>query len=126
MGRLLRRLKLAVLIVSLFALSACAGNQLIMSGSTMDAIGRSFVTTANLYNSLHDAGKISDDEYRTFAKFAKQFQIVYPIAVDTWKALERNPDMVSNEIDMISGTFTTLKNKLVEFYSAGLAKLEVE
>ena len=126
MGRLFRRLKLFVLVVSLFALSACAGNQLAVSGAVIDTIGRSFVTTTNLYNDLHNAGKVTDEEYRTYAKFAKQFKLIYPIAVDTWKALERNPEIVSDEIDSLTNTFNILKDKLIEFTTAGLAKLNEE
>ena len=127
MGRFGRRIKLAFAILALFALSACAGNQLVMSGTALDTIGRSFVTTANLYNQLHDGGKVTDDEYRRFAVFAKQFQVIYPIAVDAWKAIELDPDVVNaEEVDALTDKFLDLKQRLIEFYSNGLSKLEVQ
>ncbi len=51
-------------LVLMVGLAACATNQLVVSGGILDSIGNTFVTTSNLYNSLHDAGKISDEDYR--------------------------------------------------------------
>ena len=128
MGRRFRtRIKLYFAIAALFLLSACAGNQLAMSGSALDTIGRSFVTTANLYNSLHEVGKITDDEYRAFAVFANQFKAIYPVAVDTWKAVENNPELgESEQTETLTNQILKLKQQLIEYYSFGLGKLEVQ
>ncbi|KKM92959.1 hypothetical protein LCGC14_1213230 [marine sediment metagenome] len=127
MGRLGRRIKLTFAIAALFLLSACAGNQLVMSGTALDTIGQSFVTTANLYNSLHDAGKITDDEYRAFAVFAKQFKVIYPVAVDTWKAVESNPELAEGkQAETLTNQILKLKQQLIEYYSFSLGKLEVQ
>ena len=127
MGRLGRRIKLYFTILALFVLAGCAGNQLILSGTALDTIGKSFVTTANLYNSLHDAGKITDDEYRAFAVFAKQFKVIYPVAVDTWKAVESNPELVKDEqTETLTNQILKLKQQLIEYYSFSLGKLEVQ
>ncbi len=127
MGRLGRRIKLAFAILALFALSACAGNQLVMSGTVLDTIGQSFVTTANLYNSLHDAGKITDDEYRAFAVFARQFKVIYPVAVDTWQAIKENPELAESEqTETLTNQILKLKQQLIEYYSFSLGKLEVQ
>ena len=127
MGRFGRRIKLWFAIVALFALAGCAGNQLVMSGTALDTIGRSFVTTANLYNSLHDAGKITDDEYRAFAVFAKQFKVIFPVAVDTWKAVESNPELAEDEqTETLTNQILKLKQQLIEYYSFSLGKLEVQ
>ncbi|KKK78180.1 hypothetical protein LCGC14_2846150 [marine sediment metagenome] len=127
MGRLGRRIKLWFAIITLFTLSACAGNQLILSGTALDTIGQSFITTANLYNSLHDAGKITDDEYRAFAVFAKQFKVIYPVAVDTWKAVESNPKLAEGEqAETLTDQILKLKQQLIEYYSFSLGKLEVQ
>ena len=127
MGRFGRRIKLAFAILALFALSACAGNQLVMSGTALDTIGQSFITTANLYNSLHDAGKITDDEYRAFAAFAKQFKVIYPVAVDTWKAVESNPELAEGEqAETLTNQILKLKQQLIEYYAYSLGKLEVQ
>ena len=127
MGRFGRRIKTLVAAIALLVLAGCAGNSLIISGEALDVMGRSFVTTANLYNRLHDGGKITDDEYRKFALFAKQFQVIYPVAVDTWEAVKT--DASSEEgIDVTSLTdkILKLKQQLIEFYSLGVSKLEVQ
>ena len=127
MGRFGRRIKLFFTIIALFTLSACAGNQLALSGSALDTMGRSFVTTANLYNSLHDAGKITDDEYRAFAVFAKQFKVIFPVAADTWKAVESNPELAEGEqTETLTNQILKLKQQLIEYYSFSLGKLEVQ
>ena len=127
MGRFGRRVKLAVVILALFALSACASNKLVLSGTALDAIGQSFVVTANLYNSLHEAGKITDDEYRAFAMFAKQFKVIYPVAVDTWQAVKENPELAENkQTETLTDQILKLKQRLIEYYSYSLGKLEVQ
>ncbi len=127
MGRFGRRIKLAFAILALFALSACAGNSLIISGSALDAVGRSFVVTANLYNKLHDAGKITDDEYRKFAVFATQFKVIYPVAVDTWKAVKDDASQESGvNVNSLTDKILKLKQTLIEFYAFGVGKLEVQ
>ena len=127
MGRFGRRIKLWFAIIALFALAGCAGNQLDLSGSALDTIGQSFVTTANLYNSLHDAGKITDDEYRAFAVFARQFKVIFPVAVDTWQAIESNPELAEDkQIETLTNQILKLKQQLIEYYSFSLGKLEVQ
>ncbi len=127
MGRLGRRIKLWFAIITLFALSACAGNQLILSGTALDTIGQSFITTANLYDSLHNAGKITDDEYRAFAVFANQFKVIYPVTVDTWQAIESNPELAESEqAETLTNQILKLKQQLIEYYSFSLGKLEVQ
>ena len=127
MGRLGRRIKLYFAIAALFVLAGCAGNQLAMSGSILHSMRQSFVSTANLYNQLHDAGKITDAEYRAFAAFATQFKVIYPVAVDTWNAIESNPELAKDEqagglIDQI----LKLKQELIEYYSLSVSRLEVQ
>ncbi len=51
-------------LVLMVGLVACAANQLVVSGGVLDSLGNTFVTTAELYNSLHSAGKIADEDYR--------------------------------------------------------------
>ena len=129
MGRFGRRIKTFVAAIALLVLAGCAGNSLIISGEALDVMGRSFVTTANLYNKLHDAGKITDDEYRKFAVFAKQFQVIYPVASATWKAVEKDGSTEGSgsfNIDSLTDQMLKLKQRLIEFYSLGVAKLEVQ
>ena len=130
MGRFKRfrtRIKLALVILALFALSACAGNQLVMLGSALDTIGKRFIITASLYNSLHDAGKITNDEYRAFAVFAKQFKAIYPIAEATWQAVESNPELAEGkQAETLTKRILKLKQQLIEYYSFSLGKLEVQ
>ena len=128
MGRLGRRIKMVFAVIALFVLAGCVGNSLIVSGEALDVMGRSFVTTANLYNSLHDAGKITDDEYRKFAVFAKQFQVIYPVAVDTWEAVRVDGSDETGDFNITSLTdkILKLKQQLIEFYALGVNKLEVQ
>ena len=127
MGRFGRRVKLAFVILALFALSACAGNQLVVSGAMLKGMSESFISTANLYNSLHDAGKITDAEYRAFAMFAKQFKVIYPVAVDTWKAVESNPELSEDkQTETLIDQILKLKKQLVEYYGFSIGRLEVQ
>ncbi len=127
MGRLERRIKTLVAAIALLVLAGCAGNSLIISGEALDVMGRSFVTTANLYNRLHDAGKITDDEYRKFAVFAKQFQVIYPVAVDTWEAVKTDASSEEgSDVTNLTDKILKLKQQLIEFYSLGVSKLEVQ
>ena len=127
MGRFGRRIKLWFAIIALFALASCAGNQLALSGAAIDAMGQTFITTANLYNALHTAGKITDDEYRVFAVFAKQFKVIFPVAVDTWQAIESNPELAEDEqTEALTDQILKLKQQLIEYYSFSLGKLEVQ
>ena len=127
MGRFGRRIKLWFAIIALFTLVGCAGNQLALSGAAVDAMGRTFITTANLYNALHTAGKITDDEYRAFAVFAKQFKVIYPVAVDTWQAIESNPELAEDkQTETLTDQILKLKQQLIEYYSFSLGKLEVQ
>ncbi len=127
MGRLGRRIKLWFAIIALFVLAGCAGNQLALSGAAINAMGQTFITTANLYNALHTAGKITDDEYRVFAVFAKQFKVIFPVAVDTWQAIESNPELAEDEqTEALTDQILKLKQQLIEYYSFSLGKLEVQ
>ena len=127
MGRFGRRVKLAVVILALFALSACAGNQLVVSGTMLKGMSKSFISTANLYNSLHDVGQITDAEYRAFAAFAKQFKVIYPVAVDTWKVIETNPELSEDkQTETLIDQILKLKKQLTEYYALSLDRLEVQ
>ncbi len=123
-GRIVRLFVAAVLALGL---SACAANQLAVSGGGLKAMGESFVTAANLYNKLHEAGRISDIDYRKWALFARQFQVIFPLAVDTWQAVEKSPELsTGKEVQDLTDRILAIKQKLIVFYSLALSKLEVQ
>jgi len=110
-----------VLGVVVASLAACGGGrQLVITGETLDSMGKQFVTTANMYNSLHDQGQITDDEYRAWAEFARYFKVVYPATVDMWQEAARQPDAEgTREIIRI---IQNMKNRLFEYYLQALSK----
>ncbi|KKL49407.1 hypothetical protein LCGC14_2315820 [marine sediment metagenome] len=126
MGQLRRGITtLFAALVLAVSLAACSANQLAVSGGALDAMGNTFVTTANLYNKLHDAGKISDSSYRKWASFAKQFKVIYPAAVETWQGLEKNPGD-SDEKQKFLEKVLAIKQTLLVFYAFALDNLEVQ
>jgi len=66
--------------------AACATPKTtLITGETILVMGQTFVDTADAYNRLHDQGIVSDEEYRDWAKFAKQFQATYRPLVNLYK-----------------------------------------
>lgn len=108
-----------------FTLAACSTNQLALSGSTLKAMGDSFVTTSDFYNRLYKAGKITKEDYRVWATFAKQFQPLYPLLVDAWKVIEANPEGFKGDAAKLEKQILSIKQKLLEFYAFAVDKLEV-
>ena len=74
----------------LFVLSVlfhgCSFGNVIMSGEVLDATGKEFVRTGELFNQLHSLGKVSDEDYRVWASFARRFKIIYKPVVNSWLA----------------------------------------
>jgi hypothetical protein len=74
-------------VVVLLLLAACATSTgFIVSGESLDAVGKSFVAVGQAYNRELDAQRISVDQYRSWSAFAKKFQAAYPSAVQLWKS----------------------------------------
>jgi len=110
-------------LVLLAFLVGCATTSLVQTGETIDAIGKQFVATANMYNTYHDAGLVTDDEYRTWATFARRFKAFYPQLVDSWMIFADTPD-AQGAVE-ISQQINTLKNQLLVFYLTAIQKGEL-
>lgn len=68
-------------------LAACATSTgFIVSGESLDAVGKAFVVTGQEYNKRLDAKTVTPEQYRHWAAFAKKFQTAYPAAVQMWKS----------------------------------------
>lgn len=80
--------QLAILFIIAFMLSGygCSNAKpFVVSGETLDAVGKQFISVANLYNTLLDTKQVSPETYKKWAAFAVHFKVAYPVAVSTWK-----------------------------------------
>lgn len=102
--------RLSVSFVCLLLLVACATKTqtLVVTGETLDAVGKQFVTTGQLYDQLLATNKITGDDYRVWANFAKTFKVVYPQAVQAWKTGKSTDDTLQ--------LLLNLKSQLLQFY----------
>jgi len=115
--------KIAIVVFLTFVLAGCATTSLVQTGETIDAIGKQFVATAQMYNTYHDAGLITDDEYRTWATFARRFKVFYPELVDSWMIFADKPDAAGAA--EIAQQINTLKSQLLVFYLTAIQKGEL-
>lgn len=53
----------------------------IEAGNTLDAVGRTFAQTYDLYNNAYLARKVPEEQYRRWVSWASDFQVAYPLAV---------------------------------------------
>jgi hypothetical protein len=87
-------------ILILVSLQACASfntrdKQLLISGTAMEAASNQFVQVGNMFNATYTAKQITADQYRPWAVFATHFKTAYPLAVDSWKAVNASGDVES-------------------------------
>jgi hypothetical protein len=83
--------QLAPLVLLLLALAvlmaACASQSgFVVTAESLNSLGNQFVAVGEAYNKALDAKKITPEEYRAWADFAKKFKTSYPIAVEGWKS----------------------------------------
>lgn len=62
------------------------------AGETLNEIGKQFRSTGDTYNNLRIQGKVTSVEYEQFAEFAKGFQALYPVAVQSYKDAQTAKD----------------------------------
>jgi len=115
--------KIAIVVVLGFVLSGCTTTSLVQTGETLDAIGKQFVATAQIYNTYYDAGLVTKEEYRTWAEFATLFKVYYPRLVDSWMIFADTPDAAGAA--EIAQQINTLKNQLLVFYLTAVQKGEL-
>lgn len=97
---------IAFLVVLLVLATACASQTgFIVTAESLDSLGKQFVAVGEAYNKALDAKKITVEEYRAWADFAKKFKTSYPIAVEGWKSGVRINDaaLQKSSVALISG-----------------------
>jgi len=84
-GQATRSSRVLPIILLAFLMACAMPRTTLITGETILVMGQTFVDTGNAYNQLHDQGIVSDEEYRDWAKFAKQFQATYRPLVNLYK-----------------------------------------
>lgn len=80
-------LALAAVLLTALVLTACSSiTPFVVSGESLDAAGKAFVQVGQTYNRELDAKRVTPEQYRDWAQFARKFQQVYPSAVQLWKS----------------------------------------
>lgn len=108
-----------VCLALLLGLAACNLSQWRISGEALDAVGQQFLTTGKLYDQLFEQGSLTPAEYRPWAVFAERFKLIYEPVVKSWLAARTNQEK-GDATDAI----LAIKNELLAFYLAALAKKE--
>ncbi len=114
-----RRMAPAMLVLCLSTAIACNLSTWRISGEALDAVGKQFLATGKMYDTLFDQGSISAVQYRPWAQFAERFKLVYEPAVKAWLAAQ-SQQQKGDAGDAI----LAIKNELLAFYIAALAKKE--
>lgn len=112
--RSLAVLALAGLILNGCALapqSVTAGRTWLAAGATLNEVGVQFRQTADLYNALYTARQINTTEYQRFVEFAKDFQALYPVAVQSYK-----DSLSAADAQKAIEAILALKSRLLAFY----------
>lgn len=113
-----RRMSPAMLILCL-GIAACNLNTWRISGEVLDAVGQQFLTTGKLFDQAFEQGSVSAQEYKQWANFAERFKLLYEPAVKSWLAA-KDQQQKGDAADAI----LAVKNELLSFYIAALAKKE--
>ena len=121
----MRRPQIAVLVLVAVLTTACAGltvgKSLIVSGESLDELGKAFVQTGRLYDDLLDRKIITVKDYRAWAEFANAFRDQYPNAVALWKLAKASRDEQGRiTIEKMVGG---LRSELMRFALSASAKL---
>jgi len=96
---------------------ACSTNAWLISGELLDATGKEFVKTGLLFDRLHTIGKISDDEYKTWAKFANRFKMIYAPAVNAWLKAQTVKDK-----QKAAAVISAVRTELLQFVIVSASK----
>lgn len=109
--------------VLLVVLTGCAP-ALVTTGEGLDALGRQFVAVGVHYNQLLDSRRITPEQYREWATFAREFQRVYPLAVDAWKTARLTEDAKAQQgleaaLGVLSARLTGLAVQAYEYAKGG-------
>ena len=77
---------IALLIIGLVLVACASQTGFVITAESLNSIGQQFVAVGTAYNQALDAKKITVEDYRAWAEFAKKFKTSYPIAVEGWKS----------------------------------------
>jgi hypothetical protein len=108
-----------MLVLCLTTAIACSMNTWRISGEALDAVGKQYLATGKIYDTLFEQGSISAADYRPWAVFAEKFKLVYEPAVKAWLAAQ-----TQQEKGDAGAMILAVKNELLSFYIAALAKKE--
>lgn len=83
-----------ILILALLVATGCASGRqaIVVSGESLDQLGKTFVATGKQWNDLYDAKLVTADQYREWATFATWFKVAYPETVKMWKTARASHD----------------------------------
>ncbi len=91
------------LLVGLLALvlAACATasrpDPLVFTGEALQAVGGKFLETAQLYDGLYRARKVTEPQYDAWRAFVPKFQQAHAAAFTTWKVAVATKDRAAAE-----------------------------
>ena len=121
----MRRRQISALILVAVLTTACAGltvgKSLIVSGESLDELGKAFVQTGRLYDELLDRRIITVEDYRAWANFANGFRDQYPNAVALWKLAKASRDEEGRI--QVETLIQSLRQQLVAFAVSAAGKL---
>jgi len=94
-------------LILLLTVYACSTSSWVISGELLDQTGKQFVKTGNLFNQLLSDGKVTVEEYRIWAAFARKFKLAYEPAVKAWLSAQTVDDK-QHAADVIAAVRTEL------------------
>lgn len=80
-------MRLALPLFLLLAAPACTNlTPYVVTGDSLVTVGNQFADLGEMMNRGLDAGKVTPEQYRTWAEFGRRFKVVYPATVNAWNA----------------------------------------
>lgn len=108
-------MRLSILALVLFSGCVSQKHVYIVTGESLKVLGNQAADTSEAFNKALDAGKVSKEEYRVWAEFAKRFKLFYPTAVDTWNAAQViNDNILAGQVGEAIGR---MASELLKFYA---------
>jgi len=112
-GQVARSSRAFPIILLVFLVACATPKTTLITGETILVMGQTFVDTGNAYNQLHDQGIVSDEEYRDWAKFAKQYQATYRPLVNLYKAYATGEAQDKAKEEQIATMLSSLNQELL-------------
>jgi len=112
-GRVARSSRALPIILLAFLVACATPKTTLITGETILVMGQTFIDTASAYNTLHDQGIVSDEEYRDWAKFARQYQATYRPLVNLYKAYATGEAQDKAKEEQIATMLSSLNQELI-------------